>query len=107
MADRRDHDLPLEPEVDAMLDASPEHDAGAGAIHDPERPEPEADLGADVCRHLRTKMFYVKGPEGCDLTTTSTTAQYSCLRTHDVLGPDEAPVCPDDCKRGRGCFEEL
>lgn len=97
----------LAPHVDALLDASPENDADAGAIYDAENIEPEADLGADVCRHLRTKMFYVKGRDGCDLTTASTTAQYVCLRSHQVVGPDELPVCPGDCDAARGCYEDL
>ena len=97
----------LSSEVDALLDAEPEHDASAGPIYDAESIEPDADLGADVCRHLRCKMFYVKGRDGCDMTTSSTTAQYICLRSQQVVGPDDAPVGPGACAAARRCFEEL
>jgi hypothetical protein len=109
MAERKDlaGGAGLDAEIDALLDVAPESDPSAGPIYDAERIEPEADLGADVCRHLRCKMFYVKGRDGCDLTTASTTAQYICLRSQQVLGPDDRPVGPGQCARARRCFEEL
>jgi hypothetical protein len=34
----------------------------------------------------------------------SSTRVFFCIKTCDVLGPDEKPVHPQDCHSGRGCF---
>jgi hypothetical protein len=59
-----------------------------------------------LCRHLRTKTWYV--PDSFterDISRSSSTAQYWCLRTMRPAGPDGALVLPEDCTVERGCFE--
>ena len=62
-------------------------------------------LRPGVCSKLRTKTMYLnvdyrsEGDEpGCN-----NTAVYWCLKTQQALGPDDNPVCPEDCRAGRGC----
>ena len=56
------------------------------------------------CACIRTKMQYVM-PEG-SWGRHSSTAQFWCLQTMTSIGPDERPVHPETCHRGRTCFEE-
>jgi len=59
-----------------------------------------------LCRHLRTKTWYV--PDSYaerDVTRSSSTAQYWCLKTMRSDGPDGALALAEDCVEGRGCFE--
>jgi hypothetical protein len=58
-----------------------------------------------VCRHLRTKMYYVLGRDHVDLRVTSPTAQYWCAQTAVVLGPDDVYCSPESCQAHRGCFD--
>lgn len=60
-----------------------------------------------LCRHLRTKMMYVMGRAELDLDAPSSTAQYTCLKTLSVTGPDGGVVSLYDCQAGRCCFETL
>jgi len=60
------------------------------------------------CIHLRTKTHYYvpdemqAGPGFIKVTTTGT---YWCNRTHEPLGPDDAPSRPHVCQAGRSCYE--
>jgi hypothetical protein len=59
-----------------------------------------------LCRHLRTKSWYV--PDSYaerDISRSSSTAQYWCLKTMRPDGPDGALALPEVCTEGRGCFE--
>ena len=59
-----------------------------------------------LCRHLRTKTWYV--PDSYaerDVSQSSSTAQYWCLKTMRSDGPDGALALAEDCVEGRGCFE--
>ncbi len=59
-----------------------------------------------LCRHLRTKTWYV--PDSYterDLSRSSSTAQYWCLKTMRPDGPDGALALPEDCTDERACFE--
>lgn len=59
-----------------------------------------------LCRHLRTKTWYV--PDSYaerDISRSSPTAQYWCLKTMRSDGPDGALALPEDCIDERGCFE--
>lgn len=68
-------------------------------------PETEADRpDVLVCRHLRTKMYYVMGRDHVDLKVASPTAQYWCARTAVVLGPDDVYCSPANCQPHRSCF---
>jgi hypothetical protein len=58
----------------------------------------------DLCRCLKTKMLYVAGRESAPLERASSTAQYWCLETMSQVGPDDALVAPDHCRRGRECY---
>jgi hypothetical protein len=65
--------------------------------------------GKPVCRFLRTKAAYVPGMRADQdyLAESHPTATYWCLRTLEVLGPDDTPVSPEDCKLSRVCFEAI
>lgn len=77
-------------------------------MSDPTRPaDPLPAQGLPgLCRHLRTKRYYY-GSTGETLETAdlSSTAQFWCLRTMRVVGPDQSPVTAHDCRAGRGCCE--
>jgi hypothetical protein len=59
----------------------------------------------EVCRRLRSKLYYVVGREHLDLGRDSSTAQYWCARTAIVIGPDDVYCAPHSCRPGRACFE--
>jgi hypothetical protein len=59
-----------------------------------------------LCRHLRTKTWYV--PDSFaerDISRSSPTAQYWCLKTMRADGPDGALALPEDCTDERVCFD--
>jgi hypothetical protein len=64
---------------------------------------PKLDLG--TCAKLRTKTMYlnVEYRSDGDEPGSRGTAVYWCLKTHGPLGPDELPVCPEDCRASRAC----
>jgi hypothetical protein len=85
-----------------MSDSKREIDAGAGTAAGP---LPDEGLPG-LCRHLRTKRYYYGTiEETLETADLSTTAQFWCLRTMRVIGPDESPVTPGACRAGRGCCE--
>ena len=59
-----------------------------------------------ACMHLRHKMMY------CDARQTtpgmvddsSDTRVFFCVKSHDAIGPDAAPVGPKRCGPERGCY---
>ena len=58
-----------------------------------------------LCRHLRTKTWYV--PDSFaerDVSRSSSTAQYWCLKTMRSDGPDGNLALPEDCTDERSCF---
>ncbi len=61
---------------------------------------------ATLCRHLRTKKYYYGTPrESLESADLSTTAQFWCLRTMRVVGPDEGSVTARSCRPPRSCCE--
>lgn len=60
-----------------------------------------------ACVHLRHKMMYVDPRQATPglVDDGSDTRVFLCLRTHEVLGPDDRPVGPGDCATGRACYE--
>ena len=59
-----------------------------------------------LCRHLRTKRYYYGSIEQVlEVAELSSTAQFWCLRTMRVIGPDEGPVTAAACRDGRSCCE--
>ncbi|HEV8699823.1 MAG TPA: hypothetical protein VGV60_00965 [Candidatus Polarisedimenticolia bacterium] len=71
---------------------------------------PEDRLPAEglpgLCRHLRTKRYYYGSTdEVLEVAELSTTAQFWCLRTMRVVGPDEGYVTVVSCRAGRSCCE--
>ncbi len=65
--------------------------------------------GLTVCKHLRTKMYYVHVAEGQKSITDEvddSTTQYWCLKTMQPVGPDDQFVNRDSCcKHYRRCYE--
>jgi len=58
------------------------------------------------CRHLRTKRYYYgSAGELLEVAELSTTAQFWCLRTMRVVGPDEGYVTAAACRAGRTCCD--
>lgn len=65
------------------------------------------DTTVPVCRHLRTKMFYISEALGLRyMEKTMPSESYWCMKTMTATGPDDQPVEPDECGRGRRCREE-
>lgn len=65
-------------------------------------------MARPVCQYLRTKAFYIPAQRSeTTLTEASPSAHYWCLRTMSVVGPDDTPVNPDECKTDRTCFETV
>lgn len=59
-----------------------------------------------LCRHLRTKTWYVPDSHAeRDVSRSSATTQYWCLKTMRSDGPDGAPALAEDCTDERSCFE--
>ena len=57
-----------------------------------------------LCVHLRTKRYYYGSiEEVLEVADLSTPAQFWCLRTMRVVGPDEEFVSPGTCRAGRTC----
>ena len=71
-------------------------------IKNPEHPD------LPICKHLRTKASYV--PDMRDkhyMEVYHPFANYYCLKTLHVVGPDDDIVCPEECTPKRVCFEAL
>jgi hypothetical protein len=60
---------------------------------------------AQVCKRLRTRMYYIVGRDADDLQRSVSDAQYWCARTATVLGPDDVFCSPELCRASRACFE--
>jgi hypothetical protein len=75
-------------------------------VSDPATARGDAGGLPGFCRHLRTKRYYYGTiEETIETADLSTTAQFWCLRTMRVIGPDEAPVTARACRAGRACCE--
>ena len=62
-----------------------------------------------ICRFLRFKGWYGKdwvGDAGLAELLARNETQYSCLRTCQTWGPDDAIAAPEQCASGRPCFSE-
>ena len=58
-----------------------------------------------LCMHLRTKKMYLPLESEPDYGTSSTSV-FWCIRTFDVVGKDDCPVCAEDCRDPRRpCYE--
>lgn len=58
------------------------------------------------CAHLRTKKyFFLETPPVEDDDILDASGRSWCNHTQEALGPDGEMVSPQDCRRGRRCFE--
>jgi len=58
------------------------------------------------CAHLRSKKSrFLASPPRTEGDILDASRHCWCERTMQLLGPDRALVDPDDCRRGRSCFE--
>jgi hypothetical protein len=65
-------------------------------------------LDSPFCKHLRSKKWYFrKGPPATIEDAVDGSRHCWCHRTWETIGPDDDPAHPEDCVRGRGCFEPL
>ncbi len=58
------------------------------------------------CMNIRHKLMYCDERHSTPglVDDNSSTRVYFCVKTHEVLGPDDKPVHPAECKAGRGCY---
>jgi len=67
---------------------------------------PPTDGLPGLCRHLRSKRYYYGTvDQALESAELSTTAQYWCLRTMRVVGPDQGAVSVASCRGGRSCCD--
>jgi hypothetical protein len=62
----------------------------------------------ELCRNLRWKSIIGidrLDPAQLEVMYRTADAQFSCLGTCDVMGPDQDLVAPESCQPGRGCFD--
>ena len=63
-------------------------------------------MARPVCRYLRTQKCGNPLQESEDfLVEDYSSMPYLCLRTLNVMGPDDVLVGPNDCKNHRTCFD--
>lgn len=73
-------------------------------MSDPSSDRLPGDGAPGMCVHLRTKRYYYGSADDVlEVADLSTTAQFWCLRTMRVVGPDEGFVSPATCRAGRAC----
>lgn len=71
-------------------------------IKNPEKPE------MPICRDLRTKASYIPDLQSdYYMQIYYPYDQFYCLKTLHNIGPDDRPVCPEDCGPERSCFKPL
>ena len=69
---------------------------------------PQITIHRLICQNLRTKASYVPGIRTENyLIESDPMAQYWCVRTMKVIGPDDKFVVPEECKPERKCFKSL
>jgi len=69
---------------------------------------PQITIQRLICRNLRTKASYVPSIRTENyLAESDAMAQYWCVKTMKVIGPDDRFVVPEDCKTERKCFKSL
>lgn len=61
-----------------------------------------------TCLNLRHKLMYVDDRQKLPglVDEESSTRVYFCTKTQEQLGPDDAPVCPKECTKGRACYRD-
>ncbi len=69
-------------------------------------PEAKPRQDHECCQHLRTKMSYINTADPYP-RLPSDSAQYWCLHTMHVLGPDNDLVDFRRCIPGRSCFQAV
>ena len=58
-----------------------------------------------VCRHLRSKQFYMEYEEHSSGMDSGTTVPCWCLKTMKPVGPDDFTASQSECTPERSCFE--
>jgi hypothetical protein len=65
-------------------------------------------LELETCANLRTKkMYYQVYDDGSGTAGAGANANYWCIRTSKVIGPDEGFVGKRECVPGRDCFRSV
>jgi hypothetical protein len=62
-------------------------------------------VGREICRRLRSKGMFIDAEPDPKIPGTSD-GFYWCTHTMNCLGPDGKVATKDQCKAGRGCFEQ-
>ncbi len=57
------------------------------------------------CQHFRSYEMYFESSS--DPQDPYASGEFSCLKTHDTIGPDGQPVDCEECRSTRDCFQEL
>lgn len=64
------------------------------------------DPNEPVCKNIRTRANYVPALRNDTfMEMQDPYVPYTCVKTLEVIGPDDSPVCPEDCGRKRICYE--
>ena len=60
------------------------------------------------CTHLRSKKsYFLQRPAREESELVDASRWLWCACTMEILGPDDEPADPQDCRRGRSCFRAL
>lgn len=60
------------------------------------------------CAHLRTKKaYFLERPARDERELVDASHWVWCACTMEILGPDQEPADPEDCRQGRSCFRPL
>jgi hypothetical protein len=65
-----------------------------------------SSLDSPYCKHLRSKKWHFRtGPPMVASDLLDASNHCWCAKTCEALGADDELAHPDDCTRGRACFE--
>lgn len=65
-----------------------------------------SDPNEPVCKNIRTRANYIPALRDDNfMEQHDPYVPYYCVKSLEVIGPDDSPVCPEDCGRKRVCFE--
>lgn len=61
-----------------------------------------------VCKNLRTRGSYIPDMRNAHyMEVFEPYVPHYCIKTLHVVGPDDSPVCLEECDKSRLCYEPL
>lgn len=73
---------------------------------DPIPPTSDPDRPIPCCAKLRSNSMHYSPDERPGKLRMSEETVYSCLKTHEPVGPDAQIANPRECQHARTCFVE-